>query len=643
MQDFFARQDQARRGTRLLIGYFGLAVLLIILCVYLASRALLLYASTTYLQGETRSGWWDPEWFLWTAGTSAGIILAGTFYQIGQLRQGGRRLAELLDARRIAPGADDPRHRQLLNIVEEIAIAAGMPVPEVFVLDRERGINAFAAGFGVNDGIVCVTRGALELLNRNELQGVIAHEFSHLLNGDSLINLRLIGWLHGILLLHQIGASLLRGIGHTRGGRGKGPFVALGLILWLLGYLGYLCGQLIKSAISRQREQLADAAAVQFTRNPLGLAEALKKIGGLDQGSTLRHPQAALASHMYFAEGLKLSWWQAFASHPPLEERIRLLDPTFDGRYPEVTPLPAPKPQPGYVQQPKLNPDATVFSGAAVLALLERIGTLEESQIERAREALQGLPLQLKQAAGDPYDATALLCTLLLDRQPDPATAQLEQLGKATGSSLVARIEKLQPEVRELPSETRLLLVDLLLPTLRSLSRAQYRELRRQVRQLIEFDHSISLFEYAVQHLVLRSLDRQFIDRKPRPIIQIYVMRGVEAEAALVLSLLARVGHHDDPAGRRSSFQRGAQVLAEPGLQLTLLDTAACNPKQLDQALTRLQQVSPQLKRKLLAGWLECLVADGQIRADELMLFRALAAALDCPLPPWMSLPGQTP
>jgi len=638
MNDFFSRQDRARRGTVLLLCYFGLAVLLIILSVYLAARGLLLYTSTEYLRPGTSGNWWDPEWFLWTAGSTAAIIFAGAWYQIGQLRQGGRRLAEILDARRIPPGSTDLRERQLLNIVEEMAIAAGMPVPEVYVMDRERGINAFAAGLTVNDGIVCVTRGALELLNRQELQGVVAHEFSHLLNGDALINLRLIGWLYGILLLNQVGAGLLRGLAHGRGGKGKGPFVALGLILWILGSVGYLCGQLIKCAVSRQREQLADASAVQFTRNPLGLAGALKKIGGLDLGSRLRHPQAALASHMYFGAGLKQPWLRALATHPPLETRILLLDPTFDGRYPEVPPLPAPEPQQGYVQRPKVTSFGTVLSGAAIMALLEQVGTLEEAHLAKARELLQAIPLPLKTATEEPFSASALLCSLLLDDDEEIRRRQLQLLERATEPDLQQAVAELHPQVAVVDAETRLLLVDLSLPAMRVLSASQYRNCRGVLKGLIDADRKISLFEYALQYMVIRVLDRQFLAGRRTPVVQIYAMRGIRQEAAIVLSLLAHVGH-EDSARIHSSFHQGAKVLAEPGLQLELLEQQDCSRKKLDRALRRLEQTSPQLKRKLLAASLQCLAADGEIRAAELQLFRALAASLECPVPSWMS-PG---
>jgi len=640
MRDFFARQQQARRSTLLLISYFIAAVILIVLGVYFSTRGIYLYASTSAYEYQAPPiHWWDLRWFSWTAGSTAAIILAGTTYQIGQLRRGGRRLAELLDARKLASNSSELYERRLLNIVEEMAIASGIPVPEVFVMDRERGINAFAAGSGVGDGIVCVTKGALELLDREELQGVVAHEFSHLLNGDSLINLRLIGWLYGILLLHQIGASLLRGIADTESGRGKGPLVAVGLILWIIGYLGYVCGQLIKSAISRQREHLADASAVQFTRNPLGLAGALKKIGGLELGSRLRHPMANLASHMYFGEGVKSAWWDAFATHPPLDERIRLLDPVFDGRYPEVKPLPAPEPHPGYVQKPRAviveNP---VFSGTAVLALLAQVGQPQAAHAARARELLAALPEDLRDAARDPADAVCLLQALLIDRDPELRARQLGMLdGDAAGRD---RVAGLLERLDGMDEGLRLPLVDLALPALRALSPPQYRSLRRRLGELSRADGRLSLFEYALEQLLRQSLDRQF-GKPAKTVIQYYAVRGVRHEAAVMLSLLARIGHDNEQSANRA-FAHGARVLSEPKLQLQLLPAADCRRRDLDAALGKLRQTSPPLRRKLLAACLETLGWDDRVTRDEIELFRALAAALEVPVPPWLELPAPT-
>src|SRR5690606_28971990 len=252
-------------------------------------------------------------------------------------RQGGSVVAGLLGGLPVNPATDDPDERRLVNVVEEMAIASGVPVPAIYVLPGEESINAFAAGYGVHDAAVAVTRGALKHLTRDELQGVIAHEFSHILNGDMRLNIRLIGLLHGLLLLALIGRVLLRSGGRSRGRRkekgGSVQVALIGLGLVLLGYIGVFFGKLIKAAASRQREYLADAAAVQFTRNPEGIAGALKKIGALGAGSRIVHPRAEELSHLYFASGLRSSFAGLFATHPPLVERIRRIDPSFSGDF----------------------------------------------------------------------------------------------------------------------------------------------------------------------------------------------------------------------------------------------------------------------------------------------------------------------
>src|SRR4051812_333645 len=263
-----------------------------------------------------------------TLGT-LGIIGTGSFFKTLSLARGGRAVAELLDGRLVNPNSTDLHERKLLNVIEEMAIASGVPVPQVYVMDNESGINAFAAGHNASDAAISVTHGAMTMLKRDELQGVIAHEFSHLLNGDMRLNLRLMGLIFGILCLTIIGRILIR----TRGR--KNPLPLLGLALIFIGWAGVFFGRLIQAAVSRQREVLADASAVQFTRNPAGLAGALKKIGGLTYGSRLRSPHAEEASHLFFANGLGSSFF-GFATHPPLADRIRALDPTFDGNFPSI-------------------------------------------------------------------------------------------------------------------------------------------------------------------------------------------------------------------------------------------------------------------------------------------------------------------
>jgi Zn-dependent protease with chaperone function len=354
--DFFERQSAARRSTKWLVVLFSFAVVAIVGIVFLASLAAVggfkQYASQATTSSSVESPLSDVDYTnlqwevpLGACAVTLLLIGGGSLFKIAQLNGGGTTVAESVGGMRIAPNTTDPLERRLLNIVEEMALASGVPVPPVFMLPEEQGINAFAAGYSPSDAVVAVTRGTAEQLSRDELQGVVAHEFSHILNGDMRLNIRLIGLLHGILLLSLVGRILFRMTAYSGRRRSKndsaGAILVVGLVLIIIGSIGALMGNLIKAAVSRQREFLADASAVQFTRNPGGIAGALKRIGAAIKGSLLKHPNAAEMSHLYFGQGV----WEGFsglmATHPPLKKRILRLEPNWDGKYPETPATPA--------------------------------------------------------------------------------------------------------------------------------------------------------------------------------------------------------------------------------------------------------------------------------------------------------------
>ena len=278
---------------------------------------------------------WNPQLFLLAAVGTLAVIALGSGFKTLELAQGGSSVATMLGGRLVAPTTTDPDERKLRNVVEEMAIAAGVPVPQVYLLPEEQGINAFAAGHSTSDAVVAVTAGAVRLLTRDELQGVIGHEFSHILNGDMRLNLRLMGIVFGILCLAVIGRVLL--YTRSRSSKDKNPLPLLGLALIVIGWIGVFFGRLIQAAVSRQREFLADASSVQFTRNPAGLAARSRKIGGLSFGSKLEAAHAEEASHMFFGNGMSESFFHLMETHPPLAERIRAIDPSFDGTFPPVS------------------------------------------------------------------------------------------------------------------------------------------------------------------------------------------------------------------------------------------------------------------------------------------------------------------
>ena len=326
--DFVEQQEQARHQTKRFILYFVLAIGSMIAVIYFLLALFFLHQRMGVTAGI---GWlWDARLFACVSAGTLVVVMGGSLLKINELSHGGRALAMRMGGRQVGANAAEPDQRKLMNVVEEMAIASGVPVPAVFVLEEEGGINAFAAGHSTSDAAIGVSRGCIQLLTRDELQGVIAHEFSHILNGDMRLNMRLIGWVFGILCLTIIGKLLLRSRGR------KNPAPVIGLVLVVVGFIGVFFGRLIQSAVSRQREFLADASAVQFTRNPGGLAGALKKIGGLSGGSRLSTEYADEAGHLFFGNALSEGWFSLWSTHPPLQERIRRIDPGFDGTFPRV-------------------------------------------------------------------------------------------------------------------------------------------------------------------------------------------------------------------------------------------------------------------------------------------------------------------
>jgi Zn-dependent protease with chaperone function len=269
-----------------------------------------------------------PGLLIFWTGCVLTVIGGSSLYRTALLSGGGAVVALGTGAERVHADTTDADRKRLLDVVEEMAIAAGLPVPQVYVLAGESGINAFAAGHAPGDAAITVTAGCLRLLDRSELQGVIAHEFSHIVNGDMRLGVRLMGLLFGLTVVATIARWLLRGIprgGDRRGGGAVAAVMLAAVVVYVLGYIGLFFGRLIQAAVARRREALADAAAVQFTRDTRGLRGALVKIGA-GAGSRLIDADADEVAHMLFAPGMP----RLFATHPPLLTRIRELDPHFD-------------------------------------------------------------------------------------------------------------------------------------------------------------------------------------------------------------------------------------------------------------------------------------------------------------------------
>jgi hypothetical protein len=525
----------------------------------------------------------------------------------------------------------------------------GVPVPPVFMLAEEPGINAFAAGYSPSDAVVAVTRGTAEQLSRDELQGVVAHEFSHILNGDMRLSIRLIGVLHGILLIGLIGRIMLRLASNSRGGssrRGKGGgnatlYMALvGLALFVLGYLGTLVGNLIKAAVSRQREFLADASAVQFTRNPRGLAGALKRIGAAAAGSRLRAANASEASHMFFAEGVWEGITGLTATHPPLKERIRRLDPEWDGTFPAEAASPAEFEQGSEAASGLVGAAAAQVGEAAefvpvtiVAHAADQVGDPTERHRKYAAALVEALPAPVLQSVREPYGARAVLFGLLLDQNGEIRDKQLASLHQLATPNLFELTQKLLPALDELDVRARLPLVDLALPALRAMSSSQYREFLNCFKELVQADNRLGLFEWTLYRVVLRHLRPQFEKTAARRAMY-YGLQRMGLQCSVLLSTLA----HAD--GRRAAapvaFARGAEKL--PGVGVRLLDPAQCGLEPLSKALDELAHVAEKKRRPVVDACAACICADREVTVAEAELLRGVCDMLDCPMPPL--LPG---
>jgi Zn-dependent protease with chaperone function len=673
--DFFDAQDHARRLSRRLILLFGLAVASMVAIVYLVAAIVLGVVPIHEFTGVGRelgapsAGFIHPELLVVVALGMGAVIGGGTFFRTAQLRKGGSAVAELLGGRKVDPTTGDPAERVLVNVVEEMSIASGVPVPAIYVMDREPGINAFAAGHSLDDAAVAVTRGTLESLTRDELQGVMAHEFSHILNGDMRLNVRLMGLLFGILLLAVVGRGLLRGAmwgGRGRssgGGRGSGAQVAaLGAALLLLGYLGVVFGRLIQAAVSRQREFLADAAAVQFTRNPDGIAGALKRIGaasgagggrgrgGGGEGSRLQDHHAQEAGHLFFADGVGKAFSRLTATHPPLAERIRRIDPRWDGswsvppvrkaarRDPESSqargpdgggPGARPAPPEAVRRIPGIPAAALAAAGGALAA---SAGAPGAQHVDYARTLLTRVPDDLRGAVRTEEGAVQTVLALLLSHDDAIRQRQVERVEEAVGKGTARAALELKPAVDSLGPEGRLPLLELAAPRFRELPRERAAALRIVVGDLIRADGTVRTFDFALFHVLQRTLAGAGRRETARPTPRTPLSR-LQKEAEIILSALARAASGSEEAVARA-FQEGTAGLPPKLGPWTLQPPEALGLDRVDQALTRMERGAPAARKALLQAAAAIVQADGEVEVEEAELFRAVAEALDVPVPP---------
>lgn len=642
---FFEHQEEARRQSAWLVFLFGCAVVGIVALTYGLAVALTglshtdAYGRALPVSGRVVStAYWQPDLFVQVGLATLAVVAGGSLYKIWQLRGGGAVVAEHLGGQLIPTDTPDPEARKLLNVVEEMAIASGTPTPPVYLLVDEEGINAFAAGFTPSDAVIAVTRGCIHHLSRDELQGVIAHEFSHILNGDMRLNIRLMGAVHGILLIGIIGYFLLRSsmfAGGRRSSRDNTGTVLLlaGFGLMVVGFLGTFFGNLIKASVSRQHEFLADASAVQFTRNPAGIAGALKKIANLEAGSILTSPSAPEASHLYFSQGLRGGLQSLFATHPPLVERIRRLEPGFTGAVPGVgVEGPQPATAAGFA--------GTAAPGAPLPAqpeapAIDQVGEPTAAHLDYATRLLAGLPPAVVAACHEPHGARAVLYALLVNRDEAARRRQLEQLARFGEPGIADETRGLLRDVERLDSRVRLPLVDLALPALRRLSPRQYAAFKTNVQALVEADERIDLFEWTLQRILLAHL-RPHFERTASRAKANRSLPDLAAECSVALSVLARFGSPGAEAVQKA-FDQGAAKLPRLGLQLQPADRSGLDA--LDAALARLADADARTASQLLPACAAAIAADGVVSEAQGEMMRAIADTLGAPMPPL--LPGQ--
>ncbi len=611
--DFFHHQDTARQRTGLLVMLFTLAVLAITGLVSVISIGIYFYFT-----GEPFTTQSIISYCLLSFVGVLLVVSISSFIRLSELNaNGGRGVAESIGGKLISTDTSNAKHRQLLNVVEEMSIASGIPVPPVYVMAEEHGINAFAAGMSIDDAVIGVTQGALDAFSRDELQGVIAHEFSHILNGDMRLNTHLIGALFGITCIAHFGHLILDNSNSTRhvsrsssdSNKGFAVIILIAIVCLVLGWLGTLFGNMIKAAISRQREFLADASAVQFTRNDQGIAGALKKIGSNVQGSTLNTKASDEMSHMMFGQSKLSGFSGLFATHPPLDERIRRIEPHWDGSYVQHS----------HAQSTAF--DSEQVSGFAVGggSPASQSASPSEQLSETGQQLISQLPPELVDIAREPYSARFIAFALIFDGSDIQREMIKSYVPLASQSTLLPWLDY------DLPLHLRFPLLELALPALKSLSDAQKISLCKVLRELSETDNQYSLAEWCVINLLEKQLLASFGFIK-----QHKTLKQLEESVFWLLRELAWVSHSQADKAQRAYHC----ALAHLGFPEVKLEPANSNWHLSRAALELLLQLKPKDRRMFVKACRLAIESDGEITVAEGELYRVIACFLEVPEPP---------
>ncbi len=658
--DFFQAQADARRRTRLLLVAFAVAVLLVVASYCLI--AILGYAALALFTGgglplreplPPVSGFFGayfatvarvPHEVPLAVGALKGVIIVVvSAARMWSLRDGGYTVAHYLGARYVDPAKCNASERRLINVVDEMAIASGIASPPVYLLERERAVNALVAGNSPNEAVLVVTQGLVTQLSRDELQGVVAHEFSHILNGDMALNIRLAALLAGLSwvgeqseALFQRSAQAARALGREKTG-GDAVNAVAAAILAMVGFPGMLAADAIKASISRHREHLADAASVQFTRNPEGIAGALDSVRALKTGTMVQAVHATEFAHMFFLQSG--SHWWSFPTHPPLEDRIRRAHPQFqrlEYRKQRGTAVAmedravAVIDGGGNVVQVH-DPLAALRSGPAAAALTaavvaDSVGRPAAAHVDYARRFLASIPPPLRERMATPEGAEQLLFALACEPDAAVRAKELDALAACRGEAFAAATAEAWGMAAPLGRAAGLDLAELALPVLREQKQPLRDAFLADHQALIEADRRVTLREF-VLHAFLRQHLREDAGRPVRSVYK--AVADVQGDAHAVLSMVAHAAGAD---GAAAAFDAGKRWL---GVELAApLPIAELSTRQVGEALEKLRVLNALQKPRLIKACTDAINADGKLRIAEVELLRLVAAALDCPLPP---------
>tara|TARA_B110001454_G_scaffold204716_1_gene213701 strand:+ start:811 stop:2775 length:1965 start_codon:yes stop_codon:yes gene_type:complete len=651
--DFFDRQELARKNSKHLIFYYIVAVIGIV-CSFgfavLGARYLFLVQQSAQTNSLVRQSFFDPEFFLYSALGVLVLIILSTLFKISTLSEGGAAVAKSLGGKEVDPTTKDPRYRRLINVVEEMSIASGVSVPSIYVMDQEDGINAFAAGHSSSNATIGVTAGCLNKLNRSELQGVIAHEFSHILNGDMRLNIRMMSVLYGILMMFIVGKFMLRSFGrsssrsrsNSKEGGGAAFIIVVSLALLLIGLMGSIMAKLIKAAVSRQREFLADASAVQFTRDPSGISGALKKIGGF-AGAKIEHPRGEEVSHMFFGSCYKKKLSNLLATHPPIDDRIRAIGGASDGfqTLPEESELNSDQ-----ISMDETQSLASSFSDSSTQRSdpekgffqekdLNQIGQIMADQVVVAQRIVSEIDESLISLVHQKSGALAVVYSLLLSEEDLVRGNQLKVIKGTCESEVSKTFMTVSDQVIDMHSTKKIALLDLAVPALRRLSPEEYGQFCEIINELINIDEQVDLFEFMIQKNIRLHLDT-FFGRIQPPNETIKTLSKLNHESSVLLSAIAGFGNEDE-LNRLQAFKKGAAVLELYGTgKLKFLPPENCGIGQMDEALKAFEKCVPTLKKTLLIACGKAAISDGKITSNEAEILRAIGDSMGTPIPPFV-------